>query len=250
MPFITGGYPSLDVTTAAIEAIAHSGASIIEVGIPFSDPIADGPVIAASMHDALQNGADPHSVFNAVRAARAKTSVGLVAMVSVSIVTRIGAKNFISQAAESGFDGLIVPDMDLSQARELSNLCESCDIALALLVAPTTSPARMAQITESCRGFIYLLARAGLTGEQESSPEISGSVNAIRSVSKLPIAAGFGISTPEHVAAVTKYADAAIVGSALVRRMGKGEPVSAAADFTRLLATGLRTGLPASSFSN
>jgi len=250
MPFITGGYPSLDVTTAAIETIAHAGASIIEVGIPFSDPIADGPVIAASMHDALQNGADPQSVFNAVRAARAKTSVGLVAMVSVSIVTRIGAKNFISQAAESGFDGLIVPDLDLSQARELSNLCETRDIALALLVAPTTSPARMAQITESCRGFIYLLARAGLTGEQESSPEISGSVNAIRSVSKLPIAAGFGISTPEHVAAVTKYADAAIVGSALVRRMGKGDPVSAAADFTRLLATGLRTGLPASSFSN
>ena len=140
--------------------------------------------------------------------------------------------------------------MDLSQARELSNLCERRDIALALLVAPTTSPARMAQITESCRGFIYLLARAGLTGEQESSPEISSSVNAIRSVSKLPIAAGFGISTPEHVAAVTKYADAAIVGSALVRRMGKGDPVSAAADFTRLLATGLRTGLPASSFSN
>ncbi len=250
MPFITGGYPSLDVTTSAIESIADAGASIIEVGIPFSDPIADGPVISASMHDALQAGADPHSVFNAVRVARAKTSVGLIAMVSVSIVTRIGAKTFISQAADSGFNGLIVPDMDLSQASELSHLCESRDLALALLVAPTTSPDRMAQITNSCRGFIYLLARSGLTGEQKSSPEIADSVNAIRSFSKLPIAAGFGISTPEHVAAVTKYADAAIVGSALVRRMSQGDPVKAAADFTRLLATGLRTGLPASSNSN
>ncbi len=244
MPFVTGGYPSLDVTTAAIEAIANAGAAIIEVGIPFSDPIADGPIIAASMHDALQSGADPHSVFRAVRAARAKTSVGLIAMVSVSIVTRIGEELFVSQAADAGFDGLIVPDLDLARARELSLLCERRSMALALLVAPTTSVDRMAQITDACRGFIYLLARAGVTGERDSSPEISGSVKSIRAFSKLPIAAGFGISTPEHVAAVTKYADAAIVGSALVRRMGESDPVNAAAEFTRRLATGLRTGAP------
>lgn len=246
MPFLTGGYPSLDVTTAAIEAIAAAGASIIEVGIPFSDPIADGPIIAASMHSALQSGADPQSVFHAVHVARAKTAVGLIAMVTVSIVTKIGAETFVSQAAGAGFDGLIVPDMDLSQSSELSSLCERRGMALALLVAPTSSPDRIAQITSACRGFVYLLARAGVTGERESSPEISGSVKAIRSVSRLPIAAGFGISTPEHVAAVTKYADAAIVGSALVKRMGgTSDPVKEAAEFTQLLATGLRTGAPA-----
>lgn len=242
MPFITGGYPSLDVTTQAIDAIASAGASIIEVGFPFSDPIADGPIIAASMHEALLRGANPSAVFGAVRAARAKTSVGLIAMVSISIVTRIGFESFVSQAVDSGFDGLIVPDIDLAQATELAEICDRHGIALALLVAATTSPQRVVQITSACRGFIYLLARTGVTGESDTTPQIATSVKALRAVSGLPIAAGFGISTAQHVAAVTKYADAAIVGSALVRRMNSSDPVAAAADFTRLLAAGLRTG--------
>ncbi len=240
MPFLTGGYPSLAVTTDAIGAVAQAGASIIEVGIPFSDPIADGPVISASMHEALAAGATVEGVFRAVAQARAHTDVGLVAMVSASIVTRIGAHDFVSRAAHAGFDGLIVPDLDSAGAGELANLCESRGLSLALLVAPTSSNERSREIVSHCRGFVYLLARAGITGERDASPEIAGPVAALRAVTRLPIAAGFGISTAAHVAAVTQHADAAIVGSALVRRMGSTTPVEAAAEFTSLLAAGLR----------
>ncbi len=242
MPFITGGYPSLDVTTAAIEAIATSGAAAIEVGFPFSDPIADGPVIAASMHEALLAGASVQGVFHAVAAARARTSVGLVAMTSISILSRIGMRAFVARAVDSGFDGLIVPDIDLKVAPELTALCDENGLTLSLLVAGSTPQSRITEITASCRGFVYLLARAGLTGESEGVPEIAREVAAVRRATRLPIAAGFGISTPEHVAAVTKHADAAIVGSALVRRMGGDRPVEAAAEFTAQLATGLRCG--------
>lgn len=242
MPFLTAGYPSLDITRAAIPAIAEAGASVLEIGIPFSDPIADGPVISASMHEALGSGATVSGVFAAVRDARRRSTVGLVAMVSVSIVTRIGVDSFIAQAADAGFDGLIIPDLDTSTAPQLAASCAKRNLALALLVSPTTPQARIAEIASCCSGFVYLLARAGLTGERESSPEIAGPVSAIRRATKLPIAAGFGISTPEHVAAVTQYADAAIVGSALVRRMNSKTPVEDAVAFTRLLATGLRAG--------
>jgi len=160
-------------------------------------------------------------------------------------VTRIGFESFVSQAVDSGFDGLIVPDIDLAQATELAEICDRYGIALALLVAATTSPQRVVKITSACRGFVYLLARTGVTGESDTTPQIATSVKALRAVSGLPIAAGFGISTAQHVAAVTKYADAAIVGSALVRRMNSSDPVAAAADFTRLLAAGLRTGVVA-----
>ncbi len=244
MPFLTGGYPSLEVTTDAIGAVAAAGASIIEVGIPFRDPIADGPVIAASMHEALASGATVEGVFRAVRAARAKSSVGLIAMVSASIVTKIGEREFVAAASDAGFDGLIVPDLDFACVGGLAQLCDERSMSLSLLVAPTSSPQRIAELASACRGFIYLLARAGLTGEREAPPEVAASVRAIRAVSALPIAGGFGISTPAHVAAVTEYADAAIVGSALIRRMGSTRPVEAAAEFTQLLATGLRTGAP------
>lgn len=240
MPFLTGGYPSLEVTTHAIGAIAAAGASVIEVGIPFADPIADGPVIAASMHEALAAGATVEGVFRAVRAARAQSEVGLVAMVSASIVTKIGEKEFVAAASDAGFDGLIVPDLDFACVGSLVELCDAKSMSLSLLVAPTSSSQRITEVSAYCRGFIYLLARAGLTGERDAPPEVAASVAAIRVLSALPIAAGFGVSTPAHVAAVTQYADAAIVGSALVRRMGSTRPVETAAEFTQLLATGLR----------
>lgn len=241
MPFLTGGYPSLAVTTDAIGAVAAAGASILEIGIPFSDPIADGPVISASMHEALAAGATVAGVFQAVAAARAKSDVGLVAMVSASIVTKIGMKEFVAAASDAGFDGLIVPDLDFACADALAQLCDAREMSLSLLVAPTSCARRVAEVTALCRGFIYLLTRAGVTGAREASPEIAASVAAIRAASSLPIAAGFGISTPAHVAAVTQYADAAIVGSALIRRMGSTRPVEAAAEFTQLLAAGLGT---------
>jgi tryptophan synthase alpha chain len=219
LPFITGGFPSLDSTRALLPRLAQAGAAAIEVGIPFSDPIADGPVIAESMHEALVAGCTPAGVFGAVRAARPSVACPLVAMVSVSIVDRIGAERFAHDAAAAGFDGLIVPDIDLEDAPALRAACDASGIALTLLVSPTSSDDRIARICGLCTGFVYALARLGITGERSEAPDVGPIVARIRRHTDLPIAAGFGISTGAHVRAVAEHADGAIVGSAIVRRM-------------------------------
>lgn len=241
MPFVTAGYPSLEATRQVIPALETAGASIVELGIPFSDPIADGPVIASSMHEALMRGVTPRKVFELVRDIRPQTTLGLVAMVSDSIITRMGAEQFVCDAAAAGFDGLIVPDIDLEAARPLAGLARVYDLSFTLLVAPTTAPDRIKHIANLCTGFIYLLARVGITGESQSLDveSLRERVKLIRAHTPLPIAVGFGISRPEHVAAVTNVADAAIVGSALVRRMASDDPVKSAAAFVSDLASGL-----------
>lgn len=241
MPFITAGYPSLAVTRQVIPALETAGASIVELGIPFSDPIADGPVIASSMHAALAKGVTPRRVFDLVREVRPRTNLGLVAMVSDSIITRLGPEQFVRDAAEAGFDGLIVPDIDLDAARPLAGLARMHDLTFTLLVAPTSSSHRIKQITDLCSGFIYVLARVGITGESEALDEsaLRERIAQIRTQSQLPVAVGFGISRPEHVAAVTRCADAAIVGSALVRRMAGEDAVNSAGAFVKGLARGL-----------
>jgi tryptophan synthase alpha chain len=207
MPFITAGFPSLDVTMNAISAMEAAGAKIMELGIPFSDPIADGPVIAAAMHDALQRGVTPATVFEAVKLVRRKTAAGLVAMVSDSIVQRMGPPAFIRRAADAGFDGLIVPDIDMRDAAEVSRLAHDAELTFTMLIAPTTQPIRITAITRLCTGFVYVLARTGITGERDAAPEVAARVEQVRQHTDLPIAVGFGISTPAHVAAVTRPAD-------------------------------------------
>lgn len=240
MPFVTAGHPTRDATAATIVGMHRAGAAIVEVGIPFSDPIADGPVIAASMHRALQDGVTPAAALEMVATARTQTDGGIIAMVSWSIVSRIGATTFLSQAAKSGLDGVILPDIDTSDAGAVAEQCDRLNLALGLLVAPGSSDLRIREIVRHCRQFVYLLARAGLTGEQDAAPEVEASVARLRKHTSLPIAAGFGVSSPAHVAAVTASADGAIVGSALVRRMeSAADPVVAAVDFTRDLASGL-----------
>lgn len=238
MPFVTAGYPSLDITEQVIPALERAGASIVELGFPFSDPIADGPVIAASMHEALKSAVTPRKVFESIKRVRADTKLGLIAMVSDSIITRMGPERFITDAAAAGFDGLIVPDIDLEAARPLSGLARLHNLSFTLLVAPTTTEARIEQITALCTGFIYLLARVGITGESGTidMASLAQRVELIRKRSSLPIAVGFGVARPEHITAIAKFADAAIVGSALVRRMGEAsEPVKAAEQFIREL---------------
>lgn len=239
MPFITAGYPSLDATASSIAALERAGASIVELGIPFSDPIADGPVIAASMHDALEAGVTPPKVFELVKRLRSSTKIGLIAMVSDSIITRMGPERFIGQAADAGFDGLIVPDIDLDAARPLAGLARLRDLSFTLLIAPTTSADRIKHITELCSGFIYVLARVGITGEssQMDTSMLRQRIALIRAHSDLPVAVGFGISRPEHVASVTSIADAAIVGSALVRRMAGLDATRAARAAGELVAS-------------
>ncbi len=256
MPFICAGRPSLAETPRILAAVQSAGAAIVEIGIPFSDPIADGPVIAAAMHLALESGVTPPGVFRAVAEARAQgVTLGLVAMVSVSIVHRIGTRQFVQNANESGFDGFIFPDVPLEEAEPLLAPVRDAGLTASLLVAPTTSPARAEKIAKASTGFVYLLARTGITGEHASGGSGSPALRAgsptsglapriaqLRTVTDLPIAVGFGISTPDHVRAVIDAgADAAIVGSALVRRIEEtaasgGDVPGAVTGFVRALA--------------
>lgn len=250
MPFICGGHPSLDATAQAIPALARAGASVIEVGIPFSDPIADGPVIAAAMHEALAGGVTARSVMGAVRRGRDAPGggdVGLVAMVSVSIVQRLGVREFVREAKDAGFDGLIVPDAPVEEAAELVGPVHDVGLTLSLLVAPTTPPERAKRIVAACSGFVYVLARVGITGSEGGArvdhSALGQRVAELRTMTDLPLAVGFGISSAEDVRAVVGAgADAAIVGSALVKAMGgagDGGAPAAAERFARELASGL-----------
>lgn len=252
MPFICGGFPKPGATGEVLRSMQRAGARIVEVGIPFSDPIADGPVIAAAMHDALLAGATPRKVFDEVAATRDQLEIGLVAMVSVSIVTRWkgGPAGFIGDASSAGFDGFIIPDAPLEESADLVKAAKDAQRSLALLVAPTTPPARMKAIAEASSGFVYLLARAGITGETQKAPTVGPAVAKLREFTQLPIACGFGISTAEHVRAVVGSganggnADAAIVGSAVVRRMSDAakegrDPIVPTESFVRSMVGGL-----------
>lgn len=232
MPFIVAGDPTLEVSEEAICKIASAGADIVEIGIPFSDPIADGPVIAAAMHKALQNAITTSDVVTLVSRVRSKVEIGLVAMVSYSIVKRSGWKSFIDDFAEAGIDGFIIPDIDIRDAIDVSEYCKSLDLSFSMLVAPTTPIERIKKLASLSSGFLYVLARTGLTGEQAEMPELASRMSEIRSVTDLPLAVGFGISNRDHVRVVQEEADAAIVGSALVRRMEESsDPAEAARQF-------------------
>jgi tryptophan synthase alpha chain len=239
MPFVVAGDPALEVLGDTLHAMARAGASVVEIGIPFSDPIADGPVIAEAMHRALQRGVTPAAVMAAVRGLRGGLDLGLVAMVSVSIVERCGGARFIGELADAGFDGVIVPDADVDAVEPLSQESARRDLAFAMLVAPTSSDERIARLVRHCQGFVYLLARAGITGERTEAPEVEGLVQRVRRHTDLPLAVGFGVSTAAHVQAVWRHADAAIVGSSLVRRLAQGDaagaPGRAGAYMTELL---------------
>jgi len=232
MPFLVAGDPSLHATEGAIISMDAVGADIIEIGIPFSDPIADGPVIAAAMHRSLEAGVTPAHAIGIVSRVRSQVSAGLIAMVSHSIVHRSGGTEFLERLKSAGFDGVIIPDIDEIAAVSLSKYCRSIDISFSMLVAPTTPIERVKKLADLSSGFLYILARLGITGQQGTLPDIEARINEIRLLTDLPLAVGFGISTANQVATVHKWADAAIVGSALVSQMKESEdPVMGAEKF-------------------
>ncbi|CAG0983944.1 tryptophan synthase alpha chain [Phycisphaerales bacterium] len=248
MPFICAGHPRPGDTALLLQALERAGASVIEVGFPFSDPIADGEVVAQAMHKALEKGITPAKVFDEVRSIREWLNVGLVAMVSMSIVHRCGGPTgFVREAKAAGFDGLIVPDLPFEEAGEMMQEAAHAGLSMSLLISPSTPVKRAEQIAAACTGFVYLLARTGITGERESPPDVAARVQRLRQMTPLPIAVGFGISTSDHVRAVVRHADAAIVGSALVNRLSHAlaagkDAISEAEGFVADLARGL-TGL-------
>ena len=243
LPFITGGHPTLAATQGMLRGLSSAGAAICEVGIPFSDPIADGPVIAGSMHRTLEAGGTVDDVLAAVSSARADTEIGIVAMVSQSIVHRRGGDAFVHTLADAGFDGLIVPDIDLDRADLLLPTVDELGLSFSMLVAPTTTTRRLPCVLERCRGFVYLLARAGITGTHTDLDGLDSRVAQLRQHTALPIVAGFGIDSPELVNAATRCCNGAIVGSALVRQMDEADnPVDAGLTFVNALAHGLCHG--------
>ncbi|MFO0894808.1 MAG: tryptophan synthase subunit alpha [Phycisphaerales bacterium] len=248
IPFVVGGHPSLAATEAAILALSKAGATVIEIGIPFSDPIADGPVIAAAMQQALRGGATPAQVFSAVGRARGRTDAALVAMVSASIVMRMAPERFLAAAAEAGMDAVIVPDLDSRVAPHLAELCAAVGMALVPLIAPDTGAERAAGLLARASGFVYMLGRQGVTGTSNAAAaaadsalrDVAARVKDLRALTRLPIAVGFGIGTAAQVAEVTAHADAAIVGSAIVRAMESATTPDAAVSGAAALFTALR----------
>jgi tryptophan synthase alpha chain len=220
MPFVPAGYPDLDSTVEILVALERAGANLIEVGIPFSDPIADGPVIQEAFTEALARGLRVRDVLGAIAAARAEVSIPLVAMVSYSVVHRFGVDAFLSTAGSSGFDGLILPDLPPPEAEEVLQKTRAAGLDTVLLVAPTTSETRRAQIVKLCSGFAYYLSVSGITGERDLLPDdLVPNVRAIRAIGDVPVCVGFGIHRREQIEMLRGVADGAIVGSALVRRI-------------------------------
>ncbi|MEO6434375.1 MAG: tryptophan synthase subunit alpha [Tepidisphaeraceae bacterium] len=234
MPFIPAGYPDLETTAKCLPALEAAGASIIEIGIPFSDPIADGPVIQEAFGAALAKKLKLADVFATIKKARPTVSIPLVAMVSYSIAHRIGIDKFVEAAREAGFDGLILPDLPPPEAEAICQRVRAGGMETILLVAPTTPRQRRIEIGRLSSGFVYYLSVTGITGERTDLPrELADGVRDMKSLTARPVCVGFGVSTATHVATLQGVADGAIVGSAVVRRMqqnqGKGPDAIATA---------------------
>ncbi len=233
MPFITAGDPNLDGTKAVINELAARGVDLIEIGFPYSDPIADGPVIQASYTRALDAGIQVDGIFEAIGSL--ENVPPLIAMVSYALVFRTGLETFVKKAAESGFAGMIVPDLPGDEAVEFSAITKAHGLDLIQLVAPTSTPERTKKIVETCSGFVYCIAVSGITGERMGvQPELLDHLKSLKQITDLPLAVGFGISQPEHVDSLRGVADGVIVGSAIVRRFTESE--SPVADIGRFAA--------------
>jgi tryptophan synthase alpha chain len=240
MPYLMGGFPTLDQSLQIGEAYVQSGADLIELGVPYSDPLADGPVIHEAGTRALAAGASVAGVLEVARAISA--SVPVVLMCYANMVLAPGAELFIERLARTGACGLIVPDLPVGEAPEVRQACEAHGLALVPLVAPTTTPERMAMIGAQARGFLYTVSVVGTTGEREALADRFAEIVArAKASTTVPVALGFGISTPEQARqAAEAGADGVIVGTRLVRAAGEAEdPAGAVGSVVGELAAGL-----------
>ena len=220
MPFVTAGDPDLEFTAAVLKELDARGSHLCELGIPYSDPIADGPVIQESYTRALNHKIKLAQIFETLGTVTPKVSAPIVTMVSYAIILRHGLAAYVSDAQRAGAAGAIVPDLPSDEASELSALCKKADFSLVQLVTPTTPRDRALRIAESSSGFLYYVSVAGITGERTELPrDLIENVSWLREQTPLPICIGFGISQPEHVKKLAPVADGLIVGSAIVRRI-------------------------------
>jgi tryptophan synthase alpha chain len=221
-PFVTAGDPDAATSVAVLEAIDRAGASLCELGVPYSDPIADGPVIQSSYTRALGAGITLEGVFGIAREASARVRMPILAMASYSLIFRRGIARFVDDAVAAGLAGLVVPDLPLEESDELDSACRTAGLALVRLVTPTTPPDRAEQIARKSTGFLYCVSVAGVTGARtELPPGLIDRIKWLRTKTDVPILVGFGISGPDQVRAVAEVADGVIVGSALVRQVAE-----------------------------
>jgi tryptophan synthase alpha chain len=220
MPFVTAGDPDLRFTAEVIKELVARGCHLCEVGIPYSDPIADGPVIQASYTRALGHQVKLADILATLGEIAPKVSAPLVTMVSYAIIYRHGVEKYVDEVRRRGLAGLIVPDLPVEESAGLAKICAGRDMSLIQLVTPTTPRDRAVRIAAISTGFLYYVSVAGITGERTKlPPELVDNVGWLRTQTDLPICIGFGISTPEHVKLLAPVADGLIVGSAIVRRI-------------------------------
>ena len=231
MPFFTAGDPDIATTARVIRAAEAAGANLCEVGVPYSDPIADGPVIQASYQRALDRGFRLQQVMELGEDVKVDVRMPLVTMVSYAIIHRVGLASYVQQAKTAGYSGAIVPDLLVEEAAPFSQICADEDFSLIQLVTPTTPQDRQLRIAESSSGFLYYVSVTGITGERTALPDdLVGNVKWLREQTDLPICIGFGISDPETAAQLAPVADGLIVGSAVVRRVHDAVATDTAAD--------------------
>ena len=222
IPFITAGDPDLRTCKSILRAIAESGADVIELGVPFSDPMADGPTIQASSQRALINGTRLLDVLDVVRDFRSHSQTPIVLFSYLNPLLQYGFEKLVNDAADAGVDGILITDAIDEEAAEISAILQRRKLNLISLITPTTSDARLVKICSAATGFLYAVSRAGVTGVQSNiSSDAERLVTRARTYTDLPIAVGFGISTPEQIREVWEYADAAVVGSAIVSEISK-----------------------------
>lgn len=221
IPFVTCGDPDLETTAAIVRAMAQSGADLIELGIPFSDPTAEGPVIQGANLRALSGGVTTDQIFDLVRNLRKDVTIPLVFMTYANVVFSYGTEKFLANCAQVGVDGLILPDVPFEEKEDFAPVCKEYGVDLISLVAPT-SEGRVAAIAREAQGFVYIVSSLGVTGvRSEIKTDIPALVNLVKANTHIPCAVGFGISTPEQAANMAQHADGAIVGSAIVKIIGR-----------------------------
>jgi len=221
--FITAGDPNLSVTKRLIVELEKAGVDLIEIGIPFSDPLADGPTIQASSSRALKNKVTLHSIIRAVSALKNRVKIPLVFMTYYNPVFNYGLKKFISDCKRAGVSGVIIPDMPYEESSDLLKIAKKADFSLIFLAAPTSTRKRLVKISKLSQGFIYFVSLTGVTGTRKMLPgDLVENVKKIKRLTKKPVCVGFGVSDPKQAKNVARIADGVIVGSAVVKLIGKG----------------------------
>ena len=246
--FLTAGDPSLEATESFVLALDEAGADVVELGVPFSDPVADGPAIQRSSERALRAGTTLAGVLDLVESIRRKSDVPLVLFSYYNPVLQMGIERFSQRAADAGADGVLITDLTPEEARDYRRIVHAHGLDTIFLAAPTSTDERLARIAEVSSGFLYVISRTGVTGARESLPEdLPALIRRVRRASRLPVAVGFGISLPGQVSILGGLADAAVVGSALVQEIEQAPTVEAAREAlaarVRMLKQAGKTGI-------